>query len=330
MLLLDRQDVLALLPMEECMAAVERAFAAHATGNLPAAPGVLGTHVESGGFHVKTAAIGGKPGYYAAKINANFPGNPERHGLPTIQGLIALFDTATGRLLALLDSIEITILRTAAASAIAARHLALPDATTLLICGCGTQGRAHLRALSLVRPLRRVLAYDRNPEQSRKFIEKMSAECGIAIEPVASLAESFPGCDIGVTCTPAREALVTVDDIRPGQFIAAVGADSEGKQELDPRILCKARVVADIAEQAAQMGEMQHALAAKLLTFGDLHAELGQIVVGRRPGRTSAEEIFVFDSTGTALQDVAAAVAVYERALVSKRGTEVSLSGAAA
>ena len=243
--------------------------------------------------------------------------------------MIALFDTATGMPLALLDSIEITILRTAAASAIAARHLARADAKTLLICGCGTQGRAHLRALLLVRPLRRVLAHDLDQGKLREFIEDMTAECGIRIDAVTSLAESFPECDIGVTCTPARKPLLAVDDVRPGQFIAAVGADSEGKQELDPRILRKARVVADIAAQAAHLGEMQHALAAKLMTIEDLHAELGQVVAGLRPGRTSDEEIFVFDSTGTALQDVAAAAVVYERALASRRGTEVSLSGAA-
>ncbi len=329
MLFLDRRDVIALLSMEACIAAVEGAFAAHAAGVLPTAPGVLGSHVENGDFHVKTAAIGNAPGYYAAKINANFPGNPGRHGTPAIQGLIGLFDTATGRPLALLDSIEITILRTAAASAIAARFLALPDAGTLLICGCGTQGRAHLRALSQVRPLRQVLAYDRNPAQLRAFVEQMSAECGVEIEPVPNLAGAIPRCDICVTCTPAREALVTANDVRPGQFLAAVGADSEGKQELDPKILCKARVVADIAEQAARMGELQHALAAGLMEIGDLHAELGQIIAGERPGRTSDEQIFVFDSTGTALQDVAAAAAAYERAIAGRRGRELSLSGAA-
>ena len=330
MLLLDRQDVAALLPMAECMTAVERAFAAYSTGRLAAEPAVLGTHVESGGFHVKAAVIGENPGYYAAKINANFPGNPARRGLPAIQGVIALFDVATGQPLALLDSTEITVLRTAAASAIAARHLARADASTLLICGCGTQGRAHLRAFMLVRPLRRVLAYDLDPGLARRFADEMSAECGIAVEAVASLADSFPHCDIGVTCTPARVALLAAGDVRPGQFIAAVGADSEGKQELDPQILRKTRVVADVAGQAARMGELQHALAARLMTMDDLHAELGQVIAGLRPGRTSDQEIFVFDSTGTALQDVAAAAVVYERARALRRGTEVSLSGVAA
>jgi alanine dehydrogenase len=318
MLLIDRNEVAQLLPMADCIEAVERAFADHANGKLPAPPGVIGTHVAGGGFHVKTAALGTSPAYYAAKINANFPDNPRRHGLPTIQGVIALFDAEAGRVLAVMDSIEITILRTAAASAVAARHLARVDSATLLVCGCGTQGRAHVRALAHVRPIRRVLAFDTDDAQVKAFVSESSAAGELEVEPVASLREAFPRCDIAVTCTPARNALVAASDVRPGQFIAAVGADSEGKQELAPQILRRARVVADVAEQTVRMGELQHAVAAGLMTVGDLHAELGEIVARRKPGRTSDEELFVFDSTGTALQDVAAAAIVYERALAHR------------
>ena len=325
MLFLDRRDVAALLPMPDCIEAMAAAFAAHAAGELPAPPGVLGCRVPGGGFHVKTAVLGGADGCYAAKVNANFPANAERHGLPAIQGIIGLFDLVTGRPLALLDSIEITTLRTAAASALAARLLARTDAATLLICGCGNQGRAHLRAMQHVRPLRRVIACDPNAAQLAAFVREMAAESGLAIEPSASVAESFPACDIGVTCTPARTVVLTAADVRPGQFIAAVGADSEGKQELDPAILARSRVVADIAAQAAVMGELQHAIAARLMAVGDLHAELGQVAGGQRPGRTSAEQLFVFDSTGTALQDVAAAAMVYRRALAAGRGRELTL-----
>lgn len=327
MLLLDRQDVAALLPMADCIAAVERAFRAHAEGTLPATPGTLATHVPGGGFHVKTAVLGPAPGYYAAKINANFPGNPDLSGLPTVQGMIGLFDAADGRPLALLDSIEITTLRTAAASAIAARHLALPDAKTLLVCGCGVQGRAHLRALLTVRRLEHVYACDRDPARVVAFIGELAAETGIDIEPVESAAEALPHSDVAVTCTPGRQVVVREADIRPGQFIAAVGADSEGKQELDPRVLARSRVVTDLTGQAARMGELQHALAAGMMDLGGVHAELGELIAGRRPGRSSAEEIFVFDSTGTALQDVASAATAYERALATGRGLRLSLDG---
>ena len=123
MLFLNRQDVAALLSLPECIAAVEQVFRQYAQNELPLAPGVLAAHVNNGGFHIKTAALGGSPGYFAAKVNANFPQNPGAFGLPTIQGVIALFDSVAGRPLALLDSIEITVLRTAAASAVAARYL---------------------------------------------------------------------------------------------------------------------------------------------------------------------------------------------------------------
>ena len=329
MLFLGRSEVAELLTMPACIEAVERAFAAHARGELPAAPGVLGTHVGDGGFHVKAAAMGGDRGYYAAKVNANFPGNPDRHGLPAIQGLIALFSLADGRPLALLDSIEITILRTAAASAIAARHLARADASTLLVCGCGTQGRAHVRALALVRPLKRVLAFDRDAARARQFAREIAAGHGVEVEPVADVARSVSRCELLVTCTPAREALVAPGDVRPGLFIAAVGADSEGKQELDPRVLEKARVVVDVAAQAAHMGELQHAIEAGLMSVADIHAELGEVVAGIKPGRQSEDEIFVFDSTGAALQDVAAAAAAFEHALAARRGLQLSLTGEA-
>jgi len=327
MLFLDRQDVIALLPIADCIAAVEKAFASYADGELPADPGVLSVPVAAGGFHVKTAALGWNPGYFAAKINANFPGNPDGHGLPAIQGMIGLFDTANGRPLALADSIEITTLRTAAASAVAARHLARAGATTMAICGCGNQGRAHLRALQSVRKLRRVLAFDRDPERARQFARDMALVSGIEVLATEDLAEAVRTSEICVTCTPARGPLVLVEHLRPGQFFAAVGADSEGKQEFEPGVLLRAKLVADVTAQAATMGELQHAIAAGLMAEDDVHAELGQVVTGRRPGWTSDDQIFVFDSTGTALQDVAAVAIVYERALQSGRGRRLSLAG---
>ena len=130
-----------------------------------------------------------------------------------------------------------------------------------------------------------------------------------------------------MTCTPARGPFIRADHPRPGQFFAAVGADSEGKQEFEPEVLRRAIVVADIVAQAVTMGELQHAIAAGLMTAADVHADLGQIVSSQRPGRISEDQIFIFDSTGTALQDVAAAALVYERASQAGRGRELSLPG---
>jgi ornithine cyclodeaminase/alanine dehydrogenase-like protein (mu-crystallin family) len=128
-----------------------------------------------------------------------------------------------------------------------------------------------------------------------------------------------------VTCTPSRQAFVFRDDVAPGTFIAAVGADNRGKQELEPALVAASTLVVDVLEQCAEIGELQHALAAGLMTRAGVHAELADVVAGRRPGRTRAEEVTVFDSSGTALQDVAAAIVVYEKALATGRGTEVKL-----
>jgi alanine dehydrogenase len=326
MLLLTRQDVAALLSLPDCIDAVEQAFGRFARGELPLAPGVLGAHVPGGGFHIKTAGLGGSPGYFAAKINANFPRNLETSGLPTIQGLIALFDAGCGRPLALLDSIEITILRTAAASALAARFLALAEASAVTIVGCGNQGRSHLRALTHVRPIRRAFAFDVDPARARRFAEELSAELGVSITPTGDLAAAVAASEICVTCTPARQPVFPMALLRPGLFLAAVGADSPEKQELEPAVLARSRVVVDILEQAVTLGELHHAIAAGLLAASDVHADLGQLVAGQRPGRTSDEEVFVFDSTGTALQDVAAAAVVYERARRRGRGYEFALA----
>lgn len=326
MLFLSRHDVASLLSLGECIDAVADAFLRHARGELPAVPGVLGAHVHGGGFHVKTAALGSSPGYFAAKINANFPDNHVRYALPTIQGVIALFDLRSGKPLAILDSIEITILRTAAASAVAARHLARAGAHVVTIYGCGAQGRSHLRALSLVRPITHAYALDLDPARAAAFADDLGRELAIAITPNESLATALIASDICVTCTPARQPVLRAAMLRPGHFIAAVGADSPDKQELDPAVLAQSRVVVDLVEQAASIGELHHAISAGIMTESDIHGELGQILAGQRPGRTSPEEVFVFDSTGTALQDVAAAALVFERAQRTGRGTLLELT----
>ncbi len=326
MLILPRAEVAQLLDMSDCIDAVERAFIQHAKGELPTAPGILGAHVSGGGYHVKTAALGGKPGYFAAKINANFPDNFTTRGLPTIQGVIALFDLTSGKPLAILDSIEITILRTAAASAVAARRLARADARTVTIYGCGTQGRSHLRALALIRPLRRGYAIDIDRDRAASFAKDLSAELGIQVTPNEQLADAVAASEICVTCTPARQPIFHAALLRPGLFIAAVGADNPEKHEIEPAALAKSKVVVDLVDQAASIGDLHHAIDAGVMRVADVHAELGQILAGLRPGRTSDDETFVFDSTGAALQDVAAAAVVYERAIRSGCGTTLELT----
>jgi alanine dehydrogenase len=324
--ILTRRDVAALLAMDECIDAVERAFRMHAEGRT-IAPGVLGAHVDGGGFHVKTAGlpVGGRS-YFAAKVNANFPANRDRYGLPTIQGVIALFDVENGSPLALLDSAEITSVRTAAATAVAARYLARKDAAVVTVCGCGVQARDQLRALALVRPVRTVLAFDVEGRRAEEYADAMSRELNIDVRAVRHLAGAARQSDICVTCTTSRSALLRRGDLAPGAFVAAVGADNPEKQELDPALLAASVVVVDLLEQCATIGDLHHALDAGVMSRDDVHAELGEVVAGRKPGRTTDDRVIVFDSTGTALRDFAAATLVYERAATTGRGVRLDLS----
>jgi alanine dehydrogenase len=303
---------------------VEAAFRAQADGTtLPA--GALGTHATDGGFHVKAAGLVGERAYYVAKVNANFPANPSRHGLPTVQGVVALFDATNGTLLALMDSMEITTLRTAAATAVAARYLARADASTLAILGCGIQGRSHLRALARVRSIERVYAWDGVPGIAERYAREMSTELGCEVIATESYRDVLAQCDMIVTCTASRSPLLDARDVSAGTFVAGVGADSESKHELAAELLARSTLVVDVLDQCARFGDLHHALYAGAMCREDVHAELADVVSRRRPGRRSAEEITAFDSTGTALEDVAAGAMVYERALAAGHTREFAL-----
>lgn len=322
-LLLTRDQVARLLSLDECIVAVEHAFRLHGEGRVPA-PGVLGMQMGAGGFHVKAAVLPLSRAWFAAKVNGNFPGNPDRFGLPAIQGTLVLADASNGEPLAVMDSIGITTLRTGAATAVAARRLARPDSRVATICGCGTQGRVQLQALSRALPLAKAFAWDVDASRSRLLATELSTQLGIAVEATADLAFALAQSDACVTCTPSRAPFLRREFLRPGTFVAAVGADSPEKQELDPAILAAATVVVDVLEQCAAIGELHHALEAGLMGRDGVHAQLGEVVAGVKPGRRSDAEIVVFDSTGTALQDVAAAALVYEKAVREGVGTPYS------
>jgi ornithine cyclodeaminase/alanine dehydrogenase-like protein (mu-crystallin family) len=260
------------------------------------------------------------------KTNANFPNNPAQ-GLPTIQGVLFLADADVGTPLAILDSMEITTLRTGAATAVAAKYLAREDVRSVGLIGCGNQGWVQLRSLCRVRALKTARVYDRDRQLAEKLARGLARELGLEIAVAKDAADAARTSDIVVTCTSSREPILDVNDVAPGTFIAAVGADNPEKQEIAPTLLAASRVVVDVLDQAATMGDLHHALAAGAMRQEDA-TELGQIVAGRAPkGRASPKEITIFDSTGMALQDVAAAAAVFERAQATGRGTPVHLAG---
>ena len=288
--------------------AVEAAFRALAEGRA-SAPMPMHIPVDGGGFHAKGALLVLDRPYVAVKVNANFPGNPKR-GLPTIQGAVLLFDGADGRLLATYDSMELTAKRTAAASALAARYLARRDSKSIAICGCGAQARAQLEAIRGVLPIERVFAWDMDLARAQVF----------ARDTGGSAVADIPRADVVVTCTSATKPFLRREHIAPGTFIAAVGADNPHKSEIDPDLYAVAKVVCDLTSQTSVMGDLHHAIEAGKATAGSVYAELGDLVVGRKPGRTNASEITIFDSTGVAIQDVASAAFAWLRSASSSAG----------
>jgi ornithine cyclodeaminase/alanine dehydrogenase len=225
---------------------------------------------------------------------------------------------------ALLDSIEITIKRTGAATAVAARHLARADSRVATICGCGEQGRVQLVALRHGLDIRRVFLFDQDRAAAEAFALEIARE-GLEVDVPDTLSAATLASDVIVTCTPAREPFLGIADVRPGTFIAAIGADNPEKSEIDPALMARALVVTDSTEQCISMGDLHHAIRAGTMRQADVHAELGELVAGRRPGRTSPDEVTLFDGSGVGIQDVAASVRAYELAREKNAGRSLDL-----
>ena len=324
LLVLSRADIVRLMDYADYVDAVEAAFRAAVEGRAVAPP-ASALHVPSGSFHAKGAALLGDDAKVAIKLNGNFPGNPAANGLPTVQGIIYLADGINGRPLAVMDSIEVTINRTGAATTLAARHLARRDSRVATVCGAGVQGRIQLAAIAAAVKLDRVHVWDINGQAAERLAQEMSAALKLDVRPAPDLSVVRES-DIVVTCTSARRAFLTPELVQPGTFISAVGADNSDKHEIDPRLYAASLSVVDSLEQAAEIGDLHHALEAGAVTRAHVHADLGEILAGTKPGRTDAQAITLFDSTGMGLQDVAAAVAIYRRALEAGAGTRLSLT----
>jgi ornithine cyclodeaminase/alanine dehydrogenase-like protein (mu-crystallin family) len=225
-----------------------------------------------------------------------------------------------------MDSRDITALRTGAATAVAAKYLARKNSRTATICGCGNQAPFQFNALARVLHLERVFAYDHRPDQARAFSQRISSDLGIPVTPVDDLAGAIRRSDVCITCTPSQKPVLNADDVRPGTFVAAVGADNPHKQELHPDLMAKSKIVCDLVAQCAAMGDLHHALEAGVVNKSDVHAELGEVVAGKKPGRESDDETIIFDSTGMALQDVATAAVLYEKAKRQGSGIRINLA----
>ena len=280
----------------------------------PASSAALGLELDGGTLHAKLASLGTPRPYAAAKINANLPDNPVRHGLPTIQGVLLLFDAVLGTPLASMDSGLVTAMRTAATTAVAARYLAVRHASTVTFIGCGIQARSHMEAIRHVRRIEHLIAFDQDPAAAERFADEARARFAVTAAVMTDIHQAAIASRVVITSTPSRRALLNRGDVAPGTFIAAVGADNEGKQEIAPDLMREAVVVVDDLEQCSRMGDLHHALVLGAMRPEQVRGSLDQIVTGCVPVRSSDDEIIVFDSTGVAIEDVAAAALVYERA----------------
>lgn len=325
--ILSHPEIARVLTMERAIAAVEKVMTAHGRDRV-IDPNLLHADVPRGEFHIKTGGVlhGADGGVFGLKANGGFFGN-HTLGLPNIVGVIYLADAQTGCPLAILDSVEISRVRTGAATAVAARHLARPDSRVLTVVGTGTQARTQIEALCHVLPIERVRLVGRDRERTAARAAQYESMLQVAVEPSADIEAALKGADVLVTSTPARAPVVPLTTPPPGLFIAAVGADSPGKQELTAAFTARCTVVADVLHQCIHVGELQHPIQAGLLTKEQVHAELGAVLCGHRPGRTSPEEVTLYDSTGTALQDVAVGFEVLEAARASGLGQSISLGG---
>lgn len=293
-----------------CLEALRTAYQALAD-DLDSEPKTLGFKVEKGSYHIKAGVYPKTRQIFAAKLNANFPGNPA-NGLPTIQGLVVLVDGTEGIPLAVMDSGELTALRTAASNALAASYGARENSSVATLIGCGMQSIYVLEAFENVLPLKKVFVLDRDFEKAKTFAKAAGKTRRIEIKPVTSLPEATLASDVIVTCTTSQKAFLKPEHIRKGTFIAALGADSAHKQELDPALFANARVLVDDLEKCALEAELNHVLKAGVLAKEDIAGDLCGLASGKVNGRESNDEIVIFDSLGTGLQDVAAAWAAYK------------------
>ncbi|WP_332700773.1 ornithine cyclodeaminase family protein [Devosia sp.] len=321
-LLLTKEEVSRLICMKEVIDAVEEAYRAFNSSQVQN-PGYIGIHLPE-----PRGEIDFKVGYYEVKevismkaSSGGFANNPKLHGLPSGMGTILLFDARSCALTCVMDGSLITGLRTGASGAVSVKALARKSARTIASIGTGNQARMQIRAIKEVMNIAEIHAWSRTPDALLQYKADIEGELGIPVVISDSKKTAVEQADILITATRGKGELVQADWIRPGTHIVAIGTDQRGKQELDPEIFRNAKIVVDSAAQCTEKGETWHALNGGVIAYDDVHAEIGEILLGRKPGRESEEEITIFDSTGMAVQDNTTASRIYENALEKNVGT---------
>jgi ornithine cyclodeaminase len=301
---------------------VEGAFHALATKAV-AMPPILRLDIPEsrGEVDVKTAYIPGLDGF-AIKVSPGFFDNP-KYGLPSTNGMMMLLSTKTGLIQALLlDNGFLTDVRTAAAGAVAAKHLARKDASVVAILGAGTQARLQLQALTLVRPVHEARIWARDFEKAKVTARELESSLGFPVTACKDVQSAISGSQIIVTTTPADQPILQAEWLEAGQHVTAMGSDAEHKNEVAAAVIAKADLyVADSLQQTRRLGELHHAIEAGAVASDSVFPELGQIIAGIKHGRTSDTQITICDLTGTGIQDTAIATLAFGRSRASKVGT---------
>ncbi len=303
-LILSRNDVKELLSMAEAIVVVEKAFQewAQGKGHMPPKAYLV---VEKGDFRAMPVSLPGTAGVKWVNVHTN---NISR-GLPTVMGVWIHNDPETGYPLAVMDATDITAFRTGATAAIASKYLARQESQTIGVIGAGRQAYTQIQAHAEIFNLHRINVFDLSGTAADKLVESFPE-----YSPRKCTLPEVAASDIICTVTPSREPLLKKEWIHPGTHINAVGADAAGKEELEPSILQEAIVVVDDIRQAAAAGEINVPISQGLYTVNDVYANLGEIITGKKPGRTDPEVITVFDSTGVAIEDAALAGLIYKKA----------------
>ena len=321
MIIVPEKEIAGLITAEASFEAVEAVFAAMSAGdayNFPVIREAIG-HADAlygfkSGFDRKGLALGLKSGGY-------WPGNAER-GLTNHQSTVFLFDADTGRPSAMVGGNLLTALRTAAASAVSIRHLAREDAKVLGMIGAGHQSAFQMRAAVRQRSFEKVVGWNFHPEMLPRLAET-AEELGLPFEAV-SLDDLGAQADVIISITSSFDPILMDAQVRPGTHLACMGTDTKGKQEVEAALVARATVFTDEVAQSVSIGEAQHAVAAGLITESDVN-EIGNVILGRHPGRSNADELTLFDGTGVGLQDLAVAARAVDLALESGVATVVEL-----
>ena len=325
-LLLTEKDIKRLLSIGEVIGAVESGFREKGLGRvqLPPKP-YLFYGKYNGDLRVMPSYLE-EPDISAVKIVNVHPNNPVKYKLPTVMATITLVDPKNGAPIAIMGGTWITAMRTGAAGGVAAKYLARPDSRVVGIVGAGTQARTQLMALNeVLKEIEEVRVTDIVKASRERCAEEMTEKLGLNVRCVDSVKETVEGADVVVTVTPVREPIVKSEWIGPGVHINAIGADAPGKEEHDPELLKRAKIVIDDWEQASHSGEINVPLAKGIIARENIWAEIGEVVAGLKPGRTSPDEITIFDSTGLAIQDAVTAELAYKKALAKGIGQFIEI-----